>query len=686
MEVGDGHDVFASMWRLTIDLEAFQAFTDVAVSIPADAPGFSFGNAPSNRAFYTFVPATAASASSILSCASPLTPPTSIRRDGAPAVCTLSMRDAAGDPAKGILSLFVVNVGAATATPLVVTGDGSEATFQVYAPPATGGSTVLVSVMFAGTKEAVVGSPWVLDVADYPTDNSMLFCSSGQPFITIAAYGQVLTCTITVRNSAGFRKALPSDFGAVVTMSGDAASFVVAHNPMLATTDGGLTYSLEVLLEAPGPLGIAPRVDVDVTTNSGGVTHVRSSFLIAEVPAADVTVVECTPAVPFNPLEEADLAAGISHTPPVAYVSLYEFMECEVHAAVASATGAVVSSLVVPELLDVFTDLGTVSPLEVAGGGGVVTFRYFAPANGTNDTLSVVGTRGSSRGRAMGGTPLNIRLHAHELTPPYMRCDTREYPPWSLGAGDAVQCYLFGMPSDVPSGLRVFSPTADGVAGEIVEPTSPTASVWFTTRADRANTTATIAVEADDVVFGGSPVELAVAGRPTPDASRLECAVSTTDSGHVLRGSTVNCTIHALHGAYSVFTHRSQFQVSVAGGEATVLETDDGTGHAWRFLVSVSSNLQVFATTIRASLAGGPYDGQDIVGSTIEYQLTDAQAPTWDAERLPHVVAATASSITMEVSVDEASRLCVTCCDLMLCVCACLLRVTPRPYVCLLWG
>ena len=498
-------DTTSSQWILAIDFMSYQGATEVIVSLPARAHGVRPRNAAAIPAYHTYMPFTAASPRSELTCVSPLDPPTSVRRGEAMA-CYIVMKDSSGDPVKGVVRLFEAVAEAGVTTPLIPSADGRRALFS-YTPPAVG-FTDLLRVTHRGAGELVVGGELPFHVADFPDGTSTLECVSPSAealelpaWTTIA--GETIQCTVSSRVWDSVSRvpfvalAVTADFNVTAKFAGD-VDVLPLVSPMVALRSGRtLLFNVTtpaLTPETPQPVGllrlfVRTRFQDEQDVISGG----DVSFHVTHPPHAVASFFTCTRVERANgyvPVAELPLH-GVS-------VAAYETVLCAI-------TGAVESGLVVKTIakqFEVWATSGFVSALQPSGDGQSLHFwsvvrafatgaseclrklllcRYTAEplATGLGHGVSSVyvattGVTGGTIGNIT-SSPMLIKVLSHTTAPPYLRCDSGVAPLTTVVPATTTTCRLYGMEPDmninVSAGLgpstfgNVTSPVAEDSVG-----------------------------------------------------------------------------------------------------------------------------------------------------------------------------------------------------------------------------
>jgi len=280
-------------WLLLLDLTGYQTSTQIAVWLEEAALGVYPPNVASRVLEYLYVPLTAASNRSVLSCETGLEPVSSIRR-GVTVPCYLSLIDAHGDPLKGVVGQFVVHVDGGSTTELVPSVDGWSAVFSFTPPPH--GDDVTLTVLSLATNATLESGGTLLDVADSPDETSTLWCNGGTSLSGFAMGNTNIQCSITVRNRGLSVKGIPSDFQIFAMNTGLGNSSVA---PVIVMEGGRLLLfnvsvpQLPTLIVHPHdvPTELAVRVLV-----AGG-SHIGNGeiqFDVVHIAEGSASVLECS--------------------------------------------------------------------------------------------------------------------------------------------------------------------------------------------------------------------------------------------------------------------------------------------------------------------------------------------------------------------------------------------------------
>ena len=319
-------------WEFAVNLTGYQAPTDLIVWLPANAPGVEPPNGPSRRVWHEFVPPTAASPLSVVTCDTSLQPSTSVRRGG-PSMCKVAMIDAFGDRVKGVVEQFHVSAQYGWVSDMVPSRDHWTGLFK-YTPPDTGDGDV-VTVMLTASGEAVANGTVALDVTDHPSAASELACRSASWPPTTVLVGDHLNCSIEVRTgpvgSGAAVKGVPADFAVFVSFGGATPKQLPASS--LDVIHGGYQLNFSVAAPAVAADGSTPvhGLDVNVTLASdlsavrGGSLH----FDVAHEPFPTDSVLQCA-AVERFPLPSASMHPGVSAglSERDVLVATYETVHC----------------------------------------------------------------------------------------------------------------------------------------------------------------------------------------------------------------------------------------------------------------------------------------------------------------------------------------------------------------------
>lgn len=387
-------------WVLRLNLNGYQAPTDITVWLPESAVGVHPPNAASNRATHPFRPLTSATNTSVLSCNTTAGVAGAVRR-ATVTVCHLIMLDSYGDPVKGIIDMFDVSADVGSVSALEPAVRGWQAVFS-YTPP-TVGSFDTVRVVVATSGELIEDGIVEFDILDSPGQPSSMVCVSpdGAGYVT---GGSWVTCQIKPRAGTGLAvKGLRTDFVLTAVANagvyGITASMVPIAVPVsaLTTNDGGLTYSCNMSVPATSKNGqdfvhtltvharLASQAPVDSVSEGVQVIYV------AHTPTPGLSQVQCarterlsrlgaaaTQAAAFDALQ-AGFAAMVA-------VGAYETVACAISVAAILPSDLVGSDEVplrvhaLPRVFSASVSHGLVSRLRASAGevqfrcvvGGVV--------------------------------------------------------------------------------------------------------------------------------------------------------------------------------------------------------------------------------------------------------------------------------------------------------------------------
>lgn len=373
----------SKIWELTLDLHGYEAPTTVVVQLPANAPGLEplhNGNAASRRLYHEYLPLTAASNNSIMSCNSTLEPTTALRR-GNSIACRVRMIDGDGDPVKGVVRQFRVVPNRGTASQLHQTRDKLVAVFA-YTPPSDG-DTDSVRVVLHATGETVVNGVADFDIVDTPSSESIVSCSTGTGASTSVPIGQVINCTIAPRAGPGQSiKAVASDFRITASLDGGYAVNVSAVVPH--ARGRLLNFSVPLPSHLPGDpandhhvlkLRVRARSQPYFTYVIGGELDLH----VVHRPYADASTLTCSRVERAVPSGSSNLVAAAGRrVVPAAHVARYETLRCVVtpQSSYSSVTGAFFASKALASYFSIRADTGATSTPVVADGGLQIVFWY----------------------------------------------------------------------------------------------------------------------------------------------------------------------------------------------------------------------------------------------------------------------------------------------------------------------
>lgn len=263
--------------------------------------------------------------------------------------------------------------------------------------------------------------------------------------------------------------------------------------------------------------------------------------------------------------------------------------------------------------------------------------------------------------RNVSGSPVHVTVAPRNLTlaPPFVRCDSGDSPRLSLLPNATLVCRVYGLGG--PSGGHVTALSRHN-RGHVTAPAAEdelalTYTFQVTAWGNSSNTTDAVDVAVGGVPVNGAPVPIQVTGQPDANASLVQCAAHTeVVPGFITRGSRVTCTVHAATRTGPVRALFSEFDVRVtpaAAGhdlrEKAVVPGSDG--RAMVVHIDSSRDQAAFALTVDVTLARGPWAGQPVRGSGVQYQLTDLDAPVWVAA--PTVRDAAKGWLSLRLELDE---------------------------------
>lgn len=280
--------------------------------------------------------------------------------------------------------------------------------------------------------------------------------------------------------------------------------------------------------------------------------------------------------------------------------------------------------------------------------------RYTAPASGDLDTITVVST-GANTTHA-NGSPVRIALSSHNLSAPYVRCDSRRGPRFVVAVGKPIFCRLYGLPlaSDLADfAASVLDPATGAVSRlDFEDSVGRTATFTLIAASGAENATASVIVSSARAVVSGSPVTIHVGGVLEALPSTLECSAQRQPlHGYMVRGDVVTCTIHAVASGTPVFSSFDDFVVTTSfQAVAGSMHSADG-GRSVHFQVRAPTSESVFSVEIGVALANGPDAGISIRNSPFQLLLTDVSPPSWVAS--PVVTTVEKTTVAVEVTPSE---------------------------------
>ena len=364
-------------WEFAVNLTGYQAPTDLVVWLPANAPGVQPPNGPSRRVWHEFVPPTAASTRSIVTCDTALRPPSSVRRGG-PIPCRVAMVDALGDNVKGVVEQFHVTALHGRVSDIQPSHDHWTGTFK-YTPPEVGDRDV-VRVVQTATNEELVNGTTVFDVADRPSLASALACTSASWPPTTVLVGDRLNCSIAVRTgaigSSTAVKGVPADFAVSVSFGDSPQQLPLTQVHMVS---GGYALNFSVVAPAMKADGTTPVHELDVLVHlSSTASSIQAGSLrfdVAHQPFATDSQLRCAAVERFQWSEtDPEIPPGVSEFDVI--VATYETVRCVIAGHGAKDTVGGFPAKTLSSHYTINTRHGHVSELAPLDGGTQLVFWY----------------------------------------------------------------------------------------------------------------------------------------------------------------------------------------------------------------------------------------------------------------------------------------------------------------------
>lgn len=497
----------------------------------------------------------------------------SIVRVGDAMLCNMSMRQN-HQAASALLDDLDATATLGSVTVLASYSGGAVWLFE-YVAPSCGTDDTLY--FFVGHNAGVMSTPvsHPVHLALWPSASSSLSCESGlQPPSTVR-YGEVVNCSLTVRDEVGLGKAVGTDF--VIT----AGVGTVAE---VETRHAGASFRFSYTAPTQGfndtlavALARAPSATID-----GGVVHLD----LAAVPDRTSSL-ECT----------SRLASDTE-------VEYGDTLRCQLRVRTnGSATKGVPSDFVV-----FGNSSGSrVGDLEVADGGFYMVFEYTAPNTGDVDDVNAVVATSAA---AVAGSPITMQLlvvGASKLST--VLCLTGLVPQSSIRRGTTAVCNIAMIDRDgdpIKGSVNAFEVSAtSGEVSDLRVSANSSRVAEFDYAAPNLVSAATVTavLELTSEVLENGVIAFDVVDVPDT-TSGVSCSSSEVPKSIVRAGGVITCVITPSVGGTRVKAVPGDFTVtSSAISQLGPMQVEDG-GATISFTLIVPEDPDLHEIAVIVTLAG----------------------------------------------------------------------------------
>lgn len=232
------------------------------------------------------------------------------------------------------------------------------------------------------------------------------------------------------------------------------------------------------------------------------------------------------------------------------------------------------------------------------------------------------------------GSPVQVVLVAHATPPPYLRCDSANYPASSVAPAASTLCRIYGMAA-LPGDRRVTTWTNDTtigmVTGAVPEDTvGATLAFQFTADPAATNISALIGVSVSGASVAMSPATVDITGVAMAAATTAICSPPFQPlAGYMVRGDTLHCVIRAANTLGPVRALFADFSVDAGVGASIANVVGHDGGRRLSFDIVTPLDGRVYDIAVVIAVVAGPDAGGKINGPGVRYLLTDISPPAW---------------------------------------------------------